>query len=69
MTALFIVIFVEQWFDGKNRFPAVCGVVISVIGILIFGRENFILPSMIIILLALLAYRKVPESKFGKGEQ
>ncbi|MGN0570017.1 MAG: AzlC family ABC transporter permease [Candidatus Fimenecus sp.] len=69
MTALFIVIFVEQWLDGKNRFPAVCGVIISIIGILIFGRENFILPSMIVILLALLAYRKIPEKKTEKGER
>lgn len=33
MTALFIVIFVEQWLEKKNRFPAIVGVVASSISL------------------------------------
>lgn len=47
MTALFVVIFVEQWEKTKQHLPAVTGVVISVICRLIFGASNFLIPSMI----------------------
>lgn len=46
MTALFLVIFVEQWERTKNRLPAVLGVLITVICLLLAGREHFILAAM-----------------------
>lgn len=66
MTALFIVIFVEQWLEKKNRFPAIIGVVASVISLLIFGKDSFILPAMIIIMIVLLSSHRIEESK-NKG--
>lgn len=63
MTALFIVIFVEQWLEKKNRFPAIVGVVASVISLLFFGKDSFILPSMIIIMIVLLSSHRIEESK------
>ena len=63
MTALFIVIFVEQWLEKKNRFPAVVGIVASVISLLIFGKDNFILPAMIIIMIVLLSSHRIEEKK------
>lgn len=53
MTALFIVIFVNQWEEGGGRIPAALGVGITLICLLIFGAEQFLIPSMIIILIAL----------------
>ncbi len=47
MTALFVVIFVEQWEKTKQHLPAVSGVVISVLCRLIFGASGFLIPSMI----------------------
>lgn len=67
MTALFLVIFTEQWLGSKNHFPAICGVIASIICLLIFGKNNFILPTMIVIMMILLAYKKIPERK-AKGE-
>ncbi len=58
MTALFLVILTEQWMDIKNRFPAVTGIVCSVICILIFGTKNFILPAMVCITILLLSCKK-----------
>ncbi len=58
MTALFVVIFVEQWMDKKNRIPEVIGVAIAVICLQIFGTDGFVLPSMVIIILILLLSRK-----------
>lgn len=67
MTALFIVIFVEQWLQKKNRFPAIVGMVASVISLLIFGKDSFILPSMIIIMIVLLANHRIEEQKKGES--
>ena len=63
MTALFVVIFVEQWMDKKNRVPELIGVVLAVIGIQIFGASSFVLPSMLAIIFMLLVARKKLEDK------
>lgn len=59
LTALFITVFVEQWMSSKDHFPAVAGVAISAVCLLIFGKENFLIPSMIAIAAALLLKRRV----------
>lgn len=53
MTALFIVIFVEQWESTKNHLPALVGLAVSLICLLIFGADNFIIAAMIGILILL----------------
>lgn len=58
MTALFVVIFIEQWFEKKNRFPAVVGVISSFICLQFFGADSFVLPSMLIIIGVLFVTRK-----------
>lgn len=68
MTALFIVIFVEQWLQKKNRFPAIVGIVASLISLLIFGKDSFILPSMIIIMIVLLSNHRIEDKKNKTGE-
>lgn len=49
MTALFIIIFIDQWEKAKTHFPAVCGIVVAVICLLIFGASAFMLPSLMIV--------------------
>ena len=58
MTALFLVVFVEQWKNVKNHTSAVVGVGTSVACLLIFGRENFLIPTMIAISVILTILRK-----------
>lgn len=58
LTALFIVIFVGQWKTQKNHKPAIIGVLCSVICLVVFGQNNFIIPSMIAILIVLTIPRK-----------
>lgn len=58
LTALFITIFVEQWLSSKKHFPAIIGVCVSVICLIIFGSEKFLIPTMIIILLLLSLYKE-----------
>lgn len=58
MTALFIVLFVNQWLDTKEHRPALIGVGCSVICLLLFGADRFIVPAMLSILAILSIFRK-----------
>lgn len=68
MTALFIVIFTEQWLAGGKRIPAVIGVVSAVLFRILCGSDNFVLPSMICIMICLVSSRKYIEKNSEKGE-
>ena len=63
MTALFIVIFTEQWLTSKDHIPALIGLVCSVICLILFGSGNFIIPSMISISVLLTVFRKQLEKR------
>ena len=57
MTALFVVIFLENWLKEKYHSASVIGLFISFICLMIFKVTNFIIPSMIIILSVLTLLR------------
>ena len=58
LTALFVTIFVEQWLSTKNHRPAVIGIGSTVLCLLLFGKEIFLIPSMAMIALLLTVSRK-----------
>lgn len=58
MTALFIVLFINQWLDTKEHRPALIGVGSSVLCLILFGPDSFIVPTMLSILLILTIFRK-----------
>lgn len=49
MTALFIIIFVDQWEKADKHFPAITGILIAIIALLIFGQTAFMLPALVIV--------------------
>ena len=53
LTALFLTVFVEQWLTTKNHLPAIIGVAASVVALLIFGPDSFLIPAMVAILVLL----------------
>lgn len=57
MTALFVVIFVEQWLSAQNHIPAVLGVLISMACLILLGPARFVIPAMIGITLSLALLR------------
>ena len=63
MTALFVVIMVEQWESSKNHLPVLIGIGVSAICLLLFGKDLFILPSMISILVIVTIFRKSIERR------
>ena len=58
LTALFLTIFVEQWLSTKNHFPALVGVGAAVLCLVIFGANQFLIPTMILIAAILVIARK-----------
>jgi 4-azaleucine resistance transporter AzlC len=63
MTALFIASFTEQWLSNKDHIPAITGLFSTLICLLAFGKEKFLIPSMLLItfVLTLLRKREVTE--------
>ncbi|WP_338789610.1 azaleucine resistance protein AzlC (plasmid) [Priestia megaterium] len=58
MTALFVVIFIEQWMKEKKHHSALVGLGLSALSLIIFGGEHFIIPAMLMILTVLTFLRK-----------
>ncbi|MBQ3193165.1 MAG: AzlC family ABC transporter permease [Oscillospiraceae bacterium] len=58
LTALFVTIFVEQWLSTKDHRPAAVGVVSTLACLLVFGRDVFLIPSMVIIAVLLTVMRR-----------
>jgi len=58
LTALFIVLFLEQWKKKENRLSGLIGIGCSVAAAAIFGTDRFIIPAMAMIVLALTLGRK-----------
>ena len=58
LTALFVTIFIEQWHNTKKHIPAIIGVIASVICLIIFGGENFLIPTMVAIAVSLCIYKE-----------
>lgn len=65
MTAMFVVIFLEQWRKQTNHINGLVGAVASVICLLLFGPDNFLIPSMICILVALTLLRQPLDREEG----
>ena len=58
MTAMFAVIFLENWQKEKQHLPAIVGVVLPIVCLLIFGADSFMIPAMLAILAGLTLLRK-----------
>lgn len=65
MTALFVVILTDNLLKQKSRIPALVGVGVSFVCLLVFGAGNFLIPSMLGITAALMLLRPV----LGRGEE
>lgn len=65
MTAMFVVIFLEQWLKEKKHYTALIGVLCSAGCLLLFGAESFMIPTMACILCFLTVFRKPIEKAGG----
>ncbi len=58
MTVLFIVIVIDQWEKNKDHTPVVLSFIASIACLIYFGRDNFLIPSMALIIVILFIVRK-----------
>ena len=63
MTAMFVVIFINQWRREKNHTASLLGLGLSIACLVIFGAQDFVLPAMAALLAALSALRPLLEEK------
>ena len=68
MTALFTTVFIQQWIDSKCHIPAILGLLATFICRLIFGRELFLIPAMVIIIGVLTVMRRKIEDEGGTDD-
>lgn len=67
MTAMFVVIFIEQWLKEKKHYTALTGVLVSAACLVLFGAESFMIPTMVCILCILTVFRKPIQRAGGIG--
>ena len=60
MTALFIASFTEQWLRTRDHVPALTGLLSTLLCLVLFGPERFLIPAMLLItaVLTLLRHRE-----------
>lgn len=69
MTAMFVVILLEQILAGVKNIPSVViGVGLSLLSLIVFGSDGFIIPAMALMLLALSLFRNSIE-RFSDGRE
>ena len=68
MTALFVVIVVEQWQEQKSHFPALLGSASGIVWLLVLGPDRFILPALCTCMAVLILARRCVRPD-GKAEQ
>ena len=69
MTALFVVIFIDQWKSYRTHIPAMTGLLCSIAALMAAGPNNLVIPSMVLIVLSLLLLRKPIEARLEAKER
>ena len=61
MTAMFVVIFLEQFLNEERHITGFIGFAASVICLIIFGKDSFLIPTMLSIIIFITAFRRYIE--------
>ena len=64
LTAIMVVIFLEQWLKERQHYTALIGLGASALALYLFGPDNFMLPTMGAIILLLTGFRKPIQQRF-----
>lgn len=68
MTAMFVVIFLEQLLKEKKHYTAIIGLAAAILCRLLFSSGTFLIPTMLVILVLLTLFRKPITEKGGYGK-
>ncbi len=58
MTALFIASYTEQWLKTRNHVPALTGLLVTLVCLIVFGPDRFLIPAMVLITAVLTILRR-----------
>ena len=58
LTALFVVLFLEQWKKPENRPAGVIGILCAAVSLAVFRADNMVIPAMALVLAVLLGVRR-----------
>ncbi len=64
-----MTVFCDQWIHSDSHFYAITGVLASVLCLLVFGADNFLIPAMILIFAVLSVYKLVQKKKPGTDRE
>ena len=67
MTAMFVVIFLNQLMKEKKHSSSMIGLSASVLCLILFGADSFLIPAMLTILLLLTVFRRPMEKGVGEA--
>ena len=58
MTALFVILFIDQWEKTSSHIPACLGLTVACVCLMLFGETGFMLPALIIVSAILVFYNQ-----------
>ncbi len=67
MTALFVVIAIDQWKSYPKHLPALLGAAVTVVCLTLFGPDNMLVPALAVIVLVLALARPYLDTHTKKG--
>lgn len=67
MTALLVVIFLNQWMKEKQHYSSLVGVTATILCLVLFGSSDFLIPAMVLILAVLTIFRD-PIERAGESQ-
>ena len=65
MTTMFLVIFLEQWLKEGKHYTALIGIAVSLLSLVAFGKDSFVIPAMAGMLAIITLFRKPIEKAGG----
>ena len=68
LTALFVVLFLEQWKKPENRPAGVMGILCAAASLAVFGADNMVIPAMVLVLAVLLGARRRLDRSGEEGD-
>ncbi|PJM73654.1 branched-chain amino acid ABC transporter permease [Bifidobacterium primatium] len=68
LTALFLVIFLDQWMGERRHLPAMVGVLASLACLIVLGPDRFMVPSLVLMLVLFIVLRPYLDDPRPKGD-
>ena len=68
LTALFVVLFLEQWRKPENRPAGVIGILCAAVSLAVFRADNMVIPAMVLVLAVLLGGRRRLDRSREEGD-